>query len=83
MDEMEQESMRTALGKREDLLQDFPDIEKQMAETAEVLYLIAGNYSLKETIFRSLLTGATLLHAKHKAAQKGEEDFLTRVMKKT
>ncbi len=64
------------------LLEEFPGLEKEMGEASLVIYSLAGHYPLREIIYRSLMTGATLTANKYRAAREGSEDVLANLMKK-
>lgn len=75
-----EEQKAIAQAHKDNLLEDLPDIEVQMSQATEWLYDVAGGFTLKDIIYKSLMTGATLTSARYRAAQKGEGDFLARVM---
>lgn len=61
---------------------DFPGIDTEMAGITELLYALAGELPLKEVIYKSLMTGATLLHERHKKAEEASQDVLSGLLQK-
>ncbi len=83
---MEEATRKDLQQKAEDLYADlkanFPNIEMELAAVTELVYSVAGDTPLKEVIYKSLMTGATLLHEKYSKANSATEDLLTTLVKK-
>ena len=76
MEEMAKEALRQAEADKEALLADFPDIREVMSIAAKGILTVAVNYPLEEVIYKSLLTGATIIAKKYKEAQRIERELM-------
>ncbi len=73
---MVREALRLAEADRQMLLEDFPDIREVMSKATRDLAPISINFALEEVIYRSLLTGATIVAKKYKEAQRIERELM-------
>lgn len=76
MEEMVKEALRLAEQDKQALLEDFPEIEEAMHEAAGHILPVAVNYKLEDVIYKSLLTGATIIAKKYKEAQRIERELM-------
>lgn len=76
MEEMVKEALRLAEQDKQALLEDFPEIEAAMHEAAGHILPVAVDYKLEDVIYKSLLTGATLVAKKYKEAQRVERELM-------
>lgn len=76
MEEMVKEALQLAEQDKQALLEDFPDIEEVMYKAARNILPVAVNYSLEDVIYKSLLTGATIIAKKYKEAQRIERELM-------
>lgn len=77
-EEMVKEARRLAEQDKQALLEDFPDIEGVMAKAAGDIVQIAVEYRLEDVIYKSLLTGATIISKKYREAQRIESELRDR-----
>jgi len=61
---------------------DFPELEREMNAVTELVYYAAGAFPLREVIYKSLMTGAALLHEKYNNAGNTTEELLSVLLKK-
>lgn len=75
---IEEQAQAAAEKAKADLLEDFPDIEGVMAKAAGDIVQVAVEYRLEDVIYKSLLTGATIISKKYREAQRIESELRDR-----
>lgn len=65
-----------------ELKADFPNFASEMSTITEMVYAEAVGLPLKEVIYKSLMTGAALIHNENARAAKASQDVLSGLLQK-
>lgn len=79
---MEQTPEQEAMEDMEGLENDLPEFDKLMYTVSGVLLKNSEGLEIREIIFRSLMTGATLAAAEYRKSSKGTEEIINKIMEK-